>query len=139
MGAVVLADSYPLLDEEEPEDEEMSYGEICEHHCSYYLSLGMSYEDYWYGDACLVRYYREVDQITTNKMNTENWLLGLYIEKAVGVAIAKAFGEDVDYPAEPFPLTKEEADERLEQARIERMQSQIRKLEREASGGNLKS
>lgn len=90
--------------------------------CPYYLSLGMSYEEYWRGDAEAVRYFRKAETIRAKRRNFEMWLQGLYIYEAIGDmtpvlhAFAKKGAKALPYPERPYPLTE---DERAEKKRYD--------------------
>ena len=116
----------------EAEDPPLSYGEIFERQCAYYLSLGMDLHDYWHGDPALVRYYREKQEIERSRKNQELWLAGLYDYHALMAALSSTFGSSSEgYISEPIPLTKEEAQEREERVAREnylRMHEQMRTM-----------
>ena len=83
----------------------------------YYLSLGMSYDEYWYGDPCLVEAYRKAEDIRTHRKNWEMWMNGRYVYDSVmrlipSLQLLKP-REPIEYMKEPYPLTKEEYEERI--------------------------
>ena len=85
----------------------------------YYLSIGMSPEQYWDGDAMLTKYYRKADELQRSRKNQELWLQGMYIYEAlcdvspVMNAFAKKGTKPAPYPDHPYPLsTKERAAEK---------------------------
>lgn len=80
----------------------------------WYLSYGMTAEEFWRGDPKLAESYREAFKIQKERKNQELWLQGLYFLKALDAAIN---GEKAPYPDEPVPLTKEarEVQEQREQ------------------------
>ena len=49
----------------------------------YYLSIGMTPEQYWDGDPTLTKYYRKADEIKKERLNEELWLQGMYIYEAL--------------------------------------------------------
>lgn len=61
-----------------------TYTEICEEAFPYYLSIGMSYELFWFGEPKLVKAYRLADEMRIDRMNYEKWLQGLYIYQCIG-------------------------------------------------------
>lgn len=68
----------------------------------YYLSIGMTYDQYWNQDGMLVRAYRKADEIRQERANTDAWLLGAYFYQAMGcVAPMLAFGSR-NPKAEPY-------------------------------------
>lgn len=50
----------------------------------YYLSIGMTYKQYWEDDCNLVKFYREADKLRRDRTNWEMWLQGMYIYDAIG-------------------------------------------------------
>lgn len=83
--------------------------------CPWYLSIGMTYEQFWDGDCTAVRFYREAYKIKARRQNQEAWLQGLYIYDALCCvspvlhAFAKKGTTVTPYPSEPYPLSKEDA------------------------------
>ncbi len=74
----------------------------------YYLSIGMSADEYLYKDVDMAKVYREMDKIRNKRINQELWASGLYIR----MAVASVLSDKAVYPKEPYPLTKDESDER---------------------------
>ena len=92
-------------------------------HFPYYLSIGMTPEQYWDGDSMLAKYYRQADEIRRKRRNEELWLQGMYIYDAlcdvspVLHAFAKK-AKPLPYPDHPYSLTvkdREEEKKRKEQ------------------------
>ena len=89
----------------------------------YYMTLGMSYDEYWHGPAWLCAAYREAHDM---RMKHDEWARhrqGAYIYHAILCAapVIKPFVKDAKpgkYPDEPWPLTQQEADERERQREI---------------------
>lgn len=77
----------------------------------YYLSIGMTPEQYWEGDSELVRYYRKADEIRLERRNQELWLQGMYFYEAMCDAspllqgFAKKGTKPLPYVDKPYPLT----------------------------------
>jgi hypothetical protein len=88
----------------------------------YYLSIGMTYEQFWNGDPSLAKYYRQASEISIERRNQELWLQGLYIYEAlcdvspILQAFAKKGTKARPYPEEPYAITetqrRRERDER---------------------------
>ena len=38
------------------------YGEKFEELCGYYMSIGMTYHEYWDGDSMMAKYFREAEE-----------------------------------------------------------------------------
>lgn len=49
----------------------------------FYLSIGMTYEQYWEGDSWLVKDYRKAYEYRRDEMNWQAWLQGMYIYEAI--------------------------------------------------------
>ena len=111
-----------------PPPELKTMGEIFREQCSYYLVMGMSYEDYWEGPCDMVTFYRESWAIKRRVQNYEAWLQGRYIYTVLCqiAPLYDLFGKHrkpEPYLSEPFPISendKEEQDQRKEQEMIER-------------------
>ena len=88
----------------------------------YYLSIGMSYHEFWDEDSELVVAYREADERKLERANYEMWLQGLYVYQAIG-AIAPVLGLNTKKPEKymekPIPITKS-AQEANEQQNIDK-------------------
>lgn len=78
-----------LLNEVAPTREKTNT-EIFEDCFPFYLAIGMSYAEYWEGDATLARYYRKAYQIKQDEINNNAWLQGMYIYDAVSTALHNA-------------------------------------------------
>ena len=85
----------------------------------YYLAIGMTHAEFWEGEPKLAAAYRKADQIRRRKQNEQMWLNGLYTSEALASTVGNMFskGNKHKYPAEPFPVTEDEAKERLERER----------------------
>ena len=83
----------------------------------YYLSIGMTPEQYWDGDPMLTKYYRKAEELRNKRRNTELWLQGVYIYEAlcdvspVLHAFAKKGSKPVPYPDHPYALTVHDREE----------------------------
>lgn len=86
----------------------------------YYLSIGMTAEQYWDGDPTLARYYRKADEIRKERRNEELWLQGMYIYEAlcdvspVLHAFAKKGTKPQPYSERPYAIN-EKQHERIEE------------------------
>ena len=59
------------------------YGDKFEEFCSLYMSLGMSYHDYWDGDPLMAKYYREAENLRLERENNQAWIQGFYVYRAI--------------------------------------------------------
>ena len=80
----------------------------------FYLSIGMTPEQYWDGDPHLVKYYRQANELKIERKNQELWLQGLYVYEAmcdvapILQAMAKKGTKARPYPEQPYPITEKQ-------------------------------
>ncbi len=105
-------------------DEDLSVGDQLDSLCEYYMSIGVPYEEFWYGDYCRLKYYEAVYLQQRKAENERMWMMGAYVYSAFGTVMANAFrskGSKVqDYIQKPiqfFPLTEAEQKVEAEQLR----------------------
>lgn len=82
MGSELLEDSQPTI---------KKYSELFEDVLPTYLSMGMTYEQFYRDDPKLVIYYRKADELRLQRTNFEHWLLGKYIDEALAVNLSNMF------------------------------------------------
>lgn len=97
----------------------LRYGEKFDELCPYYMSLGMSYSDYWDGDGAMVKYYRQKDEYVRERENFNLWLQGMYIYEAL-LDVSPALrpfaknSKPQPYRSEPVPLSQHKTKEQKE-------------------------
>lgn len=97
---------------------EKTFTEAFEEIFPYYLAIGMTYEQFWYGSPELVVPYRRADDIRRRRMNEELWLAGMYTADALASTVGNMFSKQkYAYPSEPRPITLDEVRERQERER----------------------
>ncbi len=110
----------------------ISYTKQFYSHLPFYLSIGMTYEQYWNEDCCLVKYYREAFKLQRERDNERLWLQGMYVYEAlcdvspVLRAFAKKGTKPIEYSTQPYAITKEEIERRRiekEKAKYEQMKA----------------
>ena len=95
-----------------------SYTEHFEEQLPFYLSIGMSYKEYWYGDCWLAKHYRDAHKLRLRRDNEQAWLIGRYVYDAVCAvspllhAFAKNGTTAHPYLERPYPSSMEEVRER---------------------------
>ena len=88
----------------------------------YYLSLGMTYEEFWEGDCTLPKFYREAQKIKSQKefddKNFFCWLQGRYIYDALCCAsplfrtnFSKSVVEAHEYYDKPIEFKEKKSEE----------------------------
>lgn len=80
-----------------------------------YLVYGMTWDQYWFGDPWIAKYYREAHLLKRKMRNEEMWIQGMYNYQGIVAVIATAFGkhreEYVKKPFNIFPKTEIEKKE----------------------------
>ena len=104
----------------------LRYSDKFEELCPYYLSLGMSFYDYWDGDCTMTKYYRKMEEKTRERDNFNAWLQGMYIYEAM-LDVSPVFNpfakkpKPEPYRSEPVPITMQEFKRQEEQRKKERI------------------
>lgn len=114
--------------------ERLLFHETFEQACAYYMSIGMSYEDYWDGDPYLVRYYAEAHKLRVKEQNMMAWLQAQYIYEVMGDMASLYNPFSKTHKAEPFrnapyDLYSEDVEatkERLEKEHYEDMKARLK-------------
>ena len=113
----------------------------------YYLSIGMTYDQFWNDDPSLAHYYRQADEIRVERKNQEVWLQGLYVYEAICdvapilQAMAKKGTKARPYPEQPYAITerqrRREAEEKERRVAMKgkRMMEMFMKMSNKDSGG----
>jgi len=114
-----------------------TYTEVFNEVFPYYLTIGMTYDQFWNEDCALVRFYRKADELQRKRRNEELWLQGMYVYDALCCvapilhAFAKSGTKPTAYPDRPYPITKAEVEaerERQEQLEVERLKAQFQSM-----------
>lgn len=68
------------------------------------MALGMTYEQYWYGDVRMTLAFIEADKLRQKRHNEEAWLQGMYFYDALAKVspILRAFAKN-GTKAQPYP------------------------------------
>ena len=113
----------------------LSYKDIFNQCLPYYLSIGMTYDQFWHDDVELVKYYRRAHEMKQDRKNQELWLQGRYVYDALcSAAPLYRFTmkggkiEALPYTKEPYPRTEKQAREmqkREEKAQMEKMKADL--------------
>ena len=98
--------------------------------CPVYMAMGMTYEQFWDGEATMATAFRKADEIRRKRRNEELWLEGIYTAEALRSTVGNMFskGNKHQYPSEPLPITaaeQQERREREEKAKMERIKAQF--------------
>ena len=108
----------------ESDREVMTLGERLDRLCTFYMSVGVPYEEYWYGDYTKLKYYLRLFEQKRKLENEQAWINGLYVYAAVGAVIGNAFrkkgAKGVDYLERPLQLYPKTEEEQRYEAEMER-------------------
>jgi len=76
------------------------------------MAIGMTYEQYWYGDPLMARAFFKAHEIRRRLIDEEAWIQGGYFVKALDATVCNMFrksnSEQVKYPDKPAMLTSDE-------------------------------
>ena len=127
----------------EPKKEEpVDYAKIFDTLCPDYMAMGMTYDEYWNGDADMPRFYREAHRLRKEQANFDAWLHGLYTYHALA-AVSPLFRdwvkdhkpENYTQPLDLYPKKKtvsqeQEAEDAKERANQEIIKQWVKRANR---------
>ena len=98
--------------------------------CPFYMSIGMTYKEFWEGDVCLPKFYLRAHKMKQERELEQNnfnaWLQGKYVHDAIAVVLSNAFSDRHrasshyhEKPMELKPHEKSEEEHELEQKAAE--------------------
>ena len=92
--------------------------------CPVYMSYGMTYEQFWDGDVCAHKAYKEAAKLLIKRQNEQAHLQGAYIYEALA-AVAPLFrgmkpSRAQAYRKEPYDIFAEDAKRREEEEQRKR-------------------
>ena len=80
------------------------------------MSIGMTYDEFWNQDVAMVGAFRKAHELKRRQQNEALWMQGLYVRDALLATVGNMFADKSskknEYPAEPYPVTKEQIAER---------------------------
>ena len=92
-----------------------------------YMVMGMTYEQFWYGDPWMVVTFEQAYLLKQRKTNEQMWIMGAYVANAVATALNNGFSKrKIDYlksPLDIYPKTNAEDQEEIRQERQKLVQS----------------
>lgn len=77
---------------------QFTYSELFERECPRYMSMGMTYKEYWEGDNDLPIFYRKKHEYDLQHMNEMAYLQGVYVAKAISACFSNG---EFKYPDKP--------------------------------------
>lgn len=143
-----------LVSKDKSEVEYTSLTNLFEKQCPIYMSYGMSYDEFWHGDAYMTRFYREAYKIKIRQKDEELWMQGMYIYEALCKvspilhAFSKKGAKPLPYSEKPYLSdvsslkTEEEKEQEVKNAQLiarlhfEQWAKQMQKQFKNKQGGD---
>lgn len=136
MGSELVSTQFPSSEKEGSNGQQqvsttapLSYTDTFNQCLPFYLSIGMTYEQFWYGDCTLVKPYRQAFEMKQDRENQRLWLQGRYFYDAICAAsplfrFSMKGGkiEAMPYTEEPYPRNAKQARELQERKDKEAME-----------------
>ena len=88
---------------------------------AYFLSIGMTYDQFWNDDVELINDFAKAENIRQTKLNNQLWLQGIYNR----IAIASCLSKGTKYPNQPIPMTEIEI-ETAKRKRVEKLRNALK-------------
>ena len=93
------------------------------------MSMGVSFDEFWHGDYCKLKFYEEAYFTSLERKNHELWLEGMYVYRAISAVVGAMTGASprkTGYPEKPFPITDSLKDQKqLQEEAIERSRAEL--------------
>lgn len=110
----------------------MSLMEVFAKACPVYLSYGMTYDQFWDGDVCAHKAYREAEKLREKRANQQAYIQGAYFYEALCCSSSLFRGmkpsRAQEYRKEPYEIFPDERQRRLEReekARYEKIKDRV--------------
>lgn len=91
------------------------------------MYIGMSYDEFWYGDSSLVCVYKKIHRYKMEESNQQMWVMGLYmahaIESTVGNMLSSKGSKKIEYLKEPLQIFEKTEEEIKREAERERQKA----------------
>lgn len=125
MGDCVTEQS-PEQSGTEKEPEKYPFSKLFHEVEAYYLSIGMTYNEFWRDDPSLAKVYRDAQELRERSANVEAWRNGQYMASALSSTVGNMFRKKgqppIKYMEHPIPLTLKEKEEYERQDEIKRFE-----------------
>lgn len=110
--------------EEGSEVEHTSLSTFFEKQCPIYMTYGMTYDEFWYGDVYKAKFYRESYKLRVKQIDEQLWMQGMYIYEAlcdvspILHAFSKEGTKPLPYSDRPYTFQIEEKSEKEKEQEI---------------------
>lgn len=143
MEGKLLSDTFH--DKEDTQKEEkLSPSKLFEKVCPYYMSIGVSYHDFWDGEFDICKYARKADEINQGNKNREQWWQAVYIfrmmlDASPAFNVFNSGDKNITLSVDrPFPITQKEIDENNKRIAHEQMEQSIQRLKERIALQNIR-
>lgn len=125
-----MGSSRLISKEDKSKVESTSLKQTFEEACPIYMSFGMSYDEFWHGDAYRTKFYRDYHKLKVKQKDEEMWIQGMYIYEALCKvspilhAFSKKGTKPLPYTDKPYMSsmsklqTEQEKEQEKENARL---------------------
>lgn len=119
-----------LISREKSKVEYISLTKTFEELCPIYMSYGMSYDEFWYGESYRAKFYLDSHKLKVKQKDEEMWIQGMYIYEAlckvspVLHAFSKKGTKPLPYAEKPYLTsapaleTQKDKEKEVENARL---------------------
>ena len=142
MGSGLLIDRFPKTDNHSftndsssEEQKYETYTAVFEAVCPYFMSIGVSYDEFWNGDFEICKYAQKAEILRKKRKNQDAWWNSIYTFRALCDA-SVLFHDFVDKKPElkfsteiPLPLSMKEAEEQEKAKKTKEMEAFAAKME----------
>ena len=100
--------------------------ELFEKACPFYMSIGMTYNEFWEGDVALPKFYlvayKKREERRIEQVDHAAWLNGLYTKRAYEVVLSNAFAKKGTPPQQYYeqPMSQLQKQKKKTEEEIER-------------------
>ena len=104
----------------------LTFAELADELCPRYMSIGVSFQEYWHGDYTQLAYYAKAFEVQRERANYDAWLQGAYVYDALRMvspilhAFAKSGTKPTPYHKEPYGVKSDGADRGDKPAKTEK-------------------
>lgn len=128
-----------LIEDLASPDDICTYTDIFQEVEPWYVSIGMTPDQFWNGPPRLAAVYRKAEEHRARRTNLEAWRMGQYVVSALNATVGNMFSKKgskpIEYLKEPLPLTEAEVEERAERDARLAEQRLIERMNRLADSG----
>ncbi len=120
--------------EETPPPANLTYKQIFDKALPFYLSIGMTADEFWNGNTELAIAYREADKLKRKEDNFNLWLQGRYVYEALCCAsplfrLSKGKVKAHDYTDKPHDLYEEDRKKTEEEKAKEHQEKMLKGMQ----------